>query len=134
MTARTHHILNHSKEKYEYDQKYLENLTASSNQNSRKNLKEKYKKDRTKKIEDLILANPAIVGHILKHNPQHAGVLCTAMQNIAADKRNRMIGEAMIYTTVGAGLATASIMTLGGALPLTAIITAATVGIGFFCF
>lgn len=131
---RAHEILNHQTEKFEYDQRYLQNLSTVDHEEDREKLLDEYKKNRIEKIEELFLTNPGIIGHILKRNPEYAEVLCRATQNIAADKRNRMIGEAVVYTTVGAGLTTAAVMTLGGALPITAMVAAAGVGVSFSVF
>ena len=123
--------MNDEEEKSSSDQKYSNRIQNTPDEQEKDKILNKYKSERIEKMEHMLITNPSIIGYILKNKPEYAEVICQVVQNISEENRNRMMIEAISYTVVGAGLATASILTMGGVLPVTAMLIAAGVGVGF---
>ena len=92
-------------------------------------VKEKFNKERIKNIENLVMQHPGVIGPLLINNPEHSNALCSVFKNLAKDKRNQHFLEAGIYIGVRGGLIAASILTMGGSLPVTAMVMAAGGGL-----
>ena len=85
-------------------------------------------------LEDLgrMLENhPVSVGKALVHNPQHAKLVCLATRQTSREERNKRVAEQATYIGLGVGITAAGVATMGGALPVSAMIGATAVGAGF---
>ena len=118
------------KKKQEDDQKYLGHLSGPNNDQKRRFI-QSYKDRRLEGLEKLVLTDTGAIGSILINNPDQAGLLCTVAHRLAKDERLRSFGEAGIYVAIGGTLVLASGLTMGGILPVTAILISSGLGIGF---
>ncbi|MCY4644107.1 MAG: hypothetical protein OXB88_05760, partial [Bacteriovoracales bacterium] len=124
------------KKKEEDDQRYLKGLRYIKNypnpsQKGILNLEKSYKKKRIKDLESLATIHHGILGDILLKSPENANHLCLVAQNLATKKRNRALGEGAVYVGVSATLVAASLLSMGGVLPVKAILYSAALGLVF---
>ena len=123
--------LDQYQKKQREDQRYLAQLKAASTSLKKAQLHSEYQNQRLEKIERLVLTNLGAVGNVLINNPDYSNVFCAAARNLAVVDRNYALGEASAYIIVGGALTIVSGLTLGGALPITAMIVAAGFGVSF---
>ena len=123
--------LDQYREKQREDQRYLAQLKAAASSSKKARLYHKYQNQRLEKIERLAVINLGAVGHVLINNPEYSNVFCAAARSLAVGDRNLALGEASAYIIVGGALTIASGLTLGGVLPVTAMIVAAGFGVSF---
>lgn len=82
-------------------------------------------------VKDLTQKMPGITGKVLINNPELSGELCHVAKELAKDQRNEEILETGTYIVLGGGIAIAGIATLGGSLPVSAMIAATGAGVAF---
>ena len=123
--------LDQHQKKQREDQRYLAQLKAAPTSSKKAQLHSKYQNQRLEKIERLAVTNLGAVGNVLINNPEYSNIFCAAARNLAVGNRNYALGEATAYIIVGGALTIASVLTLGGVLPVTAMIVAAGFGVSF---
>ena len=127
----TQKTLSKIKTKQNKDETFLSQLENAENETEKQEIYNKYNEQNIENLKKLILTNSGASGPIISNHPEYAGVLCKTARSMAEDERNRMLAEASIYLTVGGGLTIASIMTLGGTLPITAIVAGTASAVAF---
>ena len=89
------------------------------------------KRHSLKNLSRMLESHPVSVGKTIAKNPRHAGLVCLAAREISRKERNKRVGEPAVYLGLGVGIVAASAATMGGALPVSAMIGATAAGAAF---
>lgn len=98
---------------------------------SRDDLEKAYLELRGDKLKDSFLLSPVSLGQTLRSKPELAAKTCSLLAEIAGTEQVKEIAKNTTYLVVGVGVATASIMTAGGAAPVAAMGAALAASLAF---